>query len=112
MLETDKIKEQLKKRLEALGSRIEDITEELRSTPNPDAEDRATEAEGDEVLEGLENSALAEITQIQAALERIENGIYGACATCGGPIGEKRLRAVPYAVQCIDCAGGKPTTES
>jgi len=26
--------------------------------------------------------------------------------TCGEPIGEQRLEALPYALQCINCARG------
>lgn len=40
---------------------------------------------------------------LNEALERIENGTYGLCRTCGGEIGRKRLEAVPNATQCIAC---------
>ncbi len=98
------VKKLLEKRLETLGARIEDIKDDLRTRPNPDSEDRATEEEGDEVLEGLENSILSEITQIRAALDRIQKGTYGECETCGESIGEKRLEVIPHAMQCINCA--------
>ena len=104
MLDVQKIKTQLEERLTTLGARIEEITDELRSPNNPDFEEQATEGEGDEVLEGLETSTLSEITQIRAALERIRDGSYGECITCGEPIGEKRLEVLPYAAQCINCA--------
>ena len=55
----------------------------------------------DEVLEGLKSSALLEISHIKAALNRIEEGTYGDSATCGEPVGEKRLEVIPYAPQCI-----------
>ena len=57
-----------------------------------------------QVLEGLEGSAVAEISQINAALARIEDGSYGECVTCGEEVGEKRLEAVPHTPQCITCA--------
>ncbi len=99
-----KVKKLLEKRLETLGARIEDIKDDLRTRPNPDSEDRATEVEGDEVLEGLENFILSEITLIRTALDRIQKGTYGECETCGESIGKKRLEAIPHAVQCINCA--------
>ena len=37
------------------------------------------------------------------ALERIEIGTYGTCASCQRPIAEARLSALPYANRCIDC---------
>lgn len=80
-----------------------EIDAELKETPNPDFEENATEMEGDEVLERLGQAALTEIGQIKAALERIDNGVYGTCSTCGEPVGEARLDAVPHAAQCMDC---------
>jgi len=40
---------------------------------------------------------------LNEALERIENGTYGKCRTCGGEISKARLEAVPHATQCIKC---------
>jgi len=40
---------------------------------------------------------------LNEALERIENGTYGNCRTCGLEISIKRLEAVPHATQCINC---------
>ena len=51
-------------------------------------------------LEEASNHVLA---AIDAALQRIEAGTYGMCQTCGKPIGDDRLEAIPYATQCIDC---------
>ena len=104
MLDTQKIKAELEERLNVLSDRVDDIEGDLREPADPDFAEQATEAEGDEVLEGLENSALLEISQIKAALERIKAGTYGECATCGEPVGEKRLAAIPHAAQCISCA--------
>ena len=51
-------------------------------------------------LEEASNHVLA---AIDAALERIDGGTYGTCTTCGKPVGDDRLEAIPYATQCIDC---------
>lgn len=40
---------------------------------------------------------------IQRALERINDGSFGICVHCEGPIGLKRLQAVPWASHCIHC---------
>jgi DnaK suppressor protein len=40
---------------------------------------------------------------IQRALKRIEDGSFGICAECEGPIGLKRLQALPWANHCIQC---------
>jgi DnaK suppressor protein len=44
------------------------------------------------------------IQQINAALKRIEEGTYGQCAWCETDISPARLRALPTAILCIDCA--------
>jgi RNA polymerase-binding transcription factor len=64
--------------------------------------DSATETYLRELDEGLEENADHLLDAIGSALERIEDGTYGLCSTCGGPIGEQRLEAVPYATLCID----------
>ncbi len=43
------------------------------------------------------------LAKIDAALEKIEAGEYGACMNCGEDIGVARLRARPVAELCIDC---------
>ena len=43
------------------------------------------------------------IERIDAALARLEAGHYGRCAECGDDISEARLRALPFAVRCVDC---------
>ncbi|NQV22202.1 MAG: TraR/DksA family transcriptional regulator [Rhodospirillales bacterium] len=107
MLDTAKIKQQLEDRLRELGARVDEIEVDLRATPNENWTEKATETEQDEMLEALESSALAEVAKIRAALVRLRDGTYGACATCGEDIGAARLDAVPYTPQCINCAQGK-----
>src|SRR5437660_2460008 len=43
------------------------------------------------------------LTEVQSALERIENGTYGKCLNCGQPIPEKRLEAIPWARYDVKC---------
>mgnify|MGYP001818421555 FL=1 len=52
-------------------------------------------------LLGSENDAL---DQIEAAIERIEDGRYGQCEECGVKIPKPRLEAIPYAALCVQCA--------
>tara|TARA_B100000809_G_scaffold263974_1_gene318556 strand:- start:715 stop:1122 length:408 start_codon:yes stop_codon:yes gene_type:complete len=44
------------------------------------------------------------LEMIEAALERIEEGIYGTCEACDCEIKKTRLNAIPYTPLCIDCA--------
>jgi DnaK suppressor protein len=43
------------------------------------------------------------LKSIRAALDRIEDEIYGVCLRCEEPIAEKRLKAVPWASYCVGC---------
>jgi DnaK suppressor protein len=49
----------------------------------------------------LEENAERILSEVDAALARIEQGTYGTCAVCGEPISEERLAAVPYATLCL-----------
>ncbi len=51
----------------------------------------------------LESSVQAMLTQVEEALDRIEEGTYGICQRCGDPIDAARLRVLPYATLCIRC---------
>jgi len=44
------------------------------------------------------------LEQIEAALERIEDGVYGSCEECAGVIPKTRLNAIPYTPFCVKCA--------
>ncbi|MGG7645677.1 TraR/DksA family transcriptional regulator [Rhodovulum sp. YNF3179] len=97
-------REQLAARMAELDEHLHEIEEELDATPNADAEERATEREGDEVLEGMGLSGLRELRMIQAAIARIDDGSYGTCTKCGDPISEERLDLIPYTPFCRNCA--------
>ena len=43
------------------------------------------------------------VNDIDAALRAIEEGTFGVCQTCGKRIGKSRLRARPYAKNCVSC---------
>ena len=82
MLDTEKMKQALEARRQDLSAKAEEIEGKLRTPGDPDFTEQATAAEGDEVLEGLENSALLEIAKINKALARIENGSCVQCTIC------------------------------
>jgi DnaK suppressor protein len=42
--------------------------------------------------------------RIERAIEKIEDGTYGSCDSCGEPIAAGRLNAAPESALCIDCA--------
>jgi RNA polymerase-binding protein DksA len=87
---------------ETPGSLEEETEEMIGSVDNHPAETASAtlDREIDYTLEENSEHVLAEI---DSALGRIEAGAYGTCRTCGQPISEERLEAIPYATQCIDC---------
>jgi DnaK suppressor protein len=52
-----------------------------------------------------DEAARRELAEIDAALQRIEQGSYGRCQACGGPMGLQRMRAIPEARYCVGCSG-------
>ena len=85
----------LKARRADLEKELLSIEDRLDDEPPKDWEDRASERQGDEVLEALGSHDLTELRQIDAALSRLVEGSYGICANCGGPISLKRLALLP-----------------
>lgn len=51
-----------------------------------------------------------ELREIDAALERIENGSYGVCDSCEKSIPKKRLNVIPYTRLCIKCKQNQEST--
>ena len=54
----------------------------------------------------LSAQARAAIEQIDRAIEKIHDGSYGKCDSCGTAIPKERLRALPYAALCVKCKSG------
>jgi RNA polymerase-binding transcription factor DksA len=104
MEDVSQFEARLRNRLDELNTRLSEVETELDQPADADVEERATEREGDEVLEGLGNAGLLEMRMIQAALGRIADGTFGECVACGEPISEERLNAVPHAARCKRCA--------
>jgi RNA polymerase-binding transcription factor DksA len=104
MKNLSQFEDRLHRRLRDLNARLSGVEAELDQPVDADFEERATEREGDEVLESLGNAGLLEIKMIQAALGRIADGTFGECVACGEPISEERLNAVPHAARCKRCA--------
>jgi DnaK suppressor protein len=46
----------------------------------------------------------ATVADIDLALERIDARTYGRCISCGNPIPDERLAAVPWAALCVPCS--------
>jgi DnaK suppressor protein len=51
----------------------------------------------------LRQNAEQLLTQVTHALDRFEEGTYGACEQCKAEIDPARLEALPYATLCLHC---------
>ena len=103
----------LSKRLEELLSQAEDTVSGMTDPKEnfPDPTDRAAlEADRNFMLRIRDRESKL-IRKIKSALERIENGTFGVCETCGGEISVNRLKARPVTSQCIDCKAKEEALE-
>jgi DnaK suppressor protein len=80
---------------------VSDMTTGKENFPDPN--DRAT-LESDRNFElRIRDRERKLLVKIQEAIKRIDDGVFGMCEVCGGPISEKRLMARPVTTLCIDC---------
>jgi RNA polymerase-binding protein DksA len=84
------------------GSMSDELGELAEGGTDNHLGDMATAMYDRELDDGLEESARETLAEIDAALQRIEDGTYGICEGCGKPIGAERLSAIPWARYCID----------
>ncbi len=78
---------------------------EMRSAErDPELEEGAQNEQQQYNLSRLGDLEDAELERIDAALRRLDNGEYGICPECGAEIDLARLQAVPFALECRECA--------
>ena len=65
--------------------------------------DEASRTQNIELKYVLSDRDRHELRVIEEALERIDDGSYGMCKECAGPIEPKRLEILPFAVLCVAC---------
>jgi len=80
---------------------VSEMTNEKVNFPDPT--DRAS-LESDRNFElRIRDRERKLIAKMQEAIKRIDDGTFGICESCSGPISEKRLMARPVTTLCIDC---------
>lgn len=70
--------------------------------------DGTTEAVSRFAEVGIANDLEITAARTERALEKLAEGSYGRCDTCGQEIAAGRLRVSPASIQCIDCARRQP----
>jgi len=51
----------------------------------------------------IHDQILQQLTAVDAALVRVDEGTYGACTSCGRRIPAERLEVIPWAATCVEC---------
>jgi RNA polymerase-binding protein DksA len=104
------------RRLKEERTRLQGIRDNLQREQEEATSDTAGELSsfdqhpgdsGTETFEMEKNVSLREqveyeLTEIDAALQRLEHGDYGKCQACGRPIGDARLEAMPATRFCVE----------
>lgn len=75
-----------------------------------DSIDQATQSLDKEILFELSDNERKMLDNIDAALRKMDNGIYGICEHCKNHIEKKRLKALPSARYCLPCQSGAEKT--
>jgi len=83
---------------------LDDEVEEVAATSDNHLGETASATLGREIDYTLGENSEQVLAEIEAALQRIENGTYGVCRKCGREISAERLEAYPWASLCIDDA--------
>jgi DnaK suppressor protein len=106
-----------KKKLDLFKKRLEERQHELRHLVNRTAQDgreadlesaqdiadRAANSYNKEFLFHQSNTERQLLLMVDGALDRIREGSFGECISCGNEINPKRLDAVPWTRHCIEC---------
>ncbi len=103
-IDTAAIREQLLAAKAELQNRIDRIHAHARDPLEADSAEQAAQLGNVAVVAALEAEAAQELAAIDAALKRLEQGVYGFCVSCGEPISPARLTARPASAECLDCA--------
>src|SRR5690242_68338 len=106
-----------KKRLEQFKKQLEQRQQELRRVVSrtqedgriadqeaaQDIADRAANSYTKEFLFSQSNNDRQLLNMVETALQRLREGSFGECVSCGNEINSKRLEAVPWTRYCIAC---------
>jgi DnaK suppressor protein len=106
-----------KKKLDTFKKRLEERQQSLRKTVSrteedgriadqdtaQDIADRAASSYTKEFLFSQSNNDRQLLQMVETALQRIREGSFGECVSCGNEINAKRLEAVPWTRYCIEC---------
>ena len=97
--ERDALLAQIDAQRGGLISRVEAASEDLDKSEDDNAQIQS----GRDVAFAVNEHETAELLDIEAALLRIKEGVYGLCVDCGTHIPALRLDAAPHTQRCVTC---------
>jgi DnaK suppressor protein len=103
--------QKLEKIKQRLLERKQEFEQELARMYKEKVTDDQVQDPGDQAVSSImqllqssmQDTRLEEYRRIINALQMIDEGTYGICIDCGGPISEKRLLLFPNATRCLAC---------
>jgi DnaK suppressor protein len=102
----DTFKRRLEERQQALRKAVSRTEEDGRIADQDSAQDiadRAANSYTKEFLFSQSNNDRQLLNMVETALQRLREGTFGECVSCGNEINPKRLEAVPWTRYCIAC---------
>lgn len=100
------LRHQRASKLQGLAGAAEDIRE-LEAEREIELEEAAQEDRMMGMLSRLDYRGRRAVEDIDAALERIADDTFGICVDCEEDIPVERLRVIPTAVRCVECASAR-----
>lgn len=94
---------QLEREIAAAEAELFDLMHDGGDGAGDDQADAGAKTYEREQEISLANNARELLDQNRRALERMDDGSYGVCESCGEPIGKLRLQAAPRATLCMPC---------
>ena len=92
----------LRHQLEELGANPDSETLEDEGFDPGFADSAHSTAERGKTL-ALVERLRDQLADVRRAMQRLEEGTYGTCSSCGDPIPVERLDALPYSTLCVTC---------
>jgi len=94
---------QMREEVLAESQRAYAASQSLGKDGVPDIGDMSSNSYNQEVLMNLSEAQRAQVRDIDAALERMEQGVYGLCLRCEEEIPSRRMEVRPFSRYCVDC---------
>lgn len=106
--ELERIREELQRRRRVILETVRRERAELEglraAERDPEFEEGAQSEHEQYTLARLSDAQRREVAAITAAIVRLDEGEYGTCMDCDQEIDPRRMKALPTALLCTDCA--------